>query len=230
MRVSRLGATAWETDFVVELRLLGVDGRRIGAALEEVRSHCAESGQEVQEAFGDPGAYARGLALPVQQDASFAAVLGAGAGVVGMLLAVWSFTAWLEGERFTVTVGSAVVVGVLALLGPLLLRQARPVLTHPGRTAGLGVLLIGGLVAASLLLTTPLADVSALAGTATGLALVAGATIWDRRRPAADPVVTPMGAASGGRAGAVLATVNAWFVPVATVVLLAATWALDATR
>jgi hypothetical protein len=53
----------WADAFVVELRLAGVSGRDIGAALAEVESHVAASGLDVQETFGDPRAYAQALDL-----------------------------------------------------------------------------------------------------------------------------------------------------------------------
>jgi hypothetical protein len=35
----------WAETFIVELRLIGVQGVRIGAALSEVESHCSETGR-----------------------------------------------------------------------------------------------------------------------------------------------------------------------------------------
>ena len=43
----------WAEDFVVELRLLGVAGEAIEAALSEVESHCGESAETAEQAFGD---------------------------------------------------------------------------------------------------------------------------------------------------------------------------------
>ena len=51
----------WAETFIVELRLVDVTGARIGEALSEVESHCGESGQGADQAFGDPVAYARTL-------------------------------------------------------------------------------------------------------------------------------------------------------------------------
>ena len=53
----------WESDFVLRLRMSNVSGRDIGDALQQVRAHCAESGQTPREAFGDPLAYADSLPL-----------------------------------------------------------------------------------------------------------------------------------------------------------------------
>ena len=58
----------WSEAFIIELRLIGVHGSRIGDALTEVDSHCAESGSTAADAFGDPVEYARSLGLPVEDD------------------------------------------------------------------------------------------------------------------------------------------------------------------
>jgi hypothetical protein len=52
----------WREAFVLELRLAHVDGRAVGDALAQVDSHCAESGRDPQEAFGDPARYAADIA------------------------------------------------------------------------------------------------------------------------------------------------------------------------
>ena len=67
----------WAEAVLLELRLLGVDGTRIGAALAEVDSHCVESGQTAEESFGDPVAYARRLELPATDDTSPRTLLSA---------------------------------------------------------------------------------------------------------------------------------------------------------
>lgn len=64
----------WVDEFLLELRLLGVSGARIGDALSEVQSHCEESGESALSSFGDPAAYARSLQLPAEEKAASAAV------------------------------------------------------------------------------------------------------------------------------------------------------------
>ena len=54
----------WASDFIVGLRLQGVDGPEIGAALAEANDYVATSGLSAQEAFGYPWAYAASLQLP----------------------------------------------------------------------------------------------------------------------------------------------------------------------
>ena len=50
---------AWAEAMLIELRLQGVAGSDIGAALSEVESHCAEGGTAARDSFGDPTDYAR---------------------------------------------------------------------------------------------------------------------------------------------------------------------------
>jgi len=146
--------TERETDFVVELRLLDVGGRHIGEALEQVRSHCVESGQDVHEAFGDPTAHARSLDLPTHEGGPARMLFSTAGGLIGMFLALWSFTAWLEDEDFTLTVGYVTVAVVLALLAPIHLRYVRAVVEHPWRAALVAGLVLTAVVAAPVLLTT----------------------------------------------------------------------------
>jgi hypothetical protein len=52
----------WRDGFLTQARLLEVPGPAIGEALAEVEAHCADSGQQPDEAFGPPDRYARELA------------------------------------------------------------------------------------------------------------------------------------------------------------------------
>jgi hypothetical protein len=110
---------SWAQSFVVELRLLGVQGVRIGAALSEVESHCSESGQSAQRAFGAPVDYARSLQLPVEGEHSPAATVRSlvpmTAQVPGMLVLALSFGAWLSGQSLTITAGYLLIASVVLL-------------------------------------------------------------------------------------------------------------------
>ncbi len=44
---------AWTEDVILELRLLGVSGVCIGAALAEADAHCADSGERAAESIID---------------------------------------------------------------------------------------------------------------------------------------------------------------------------------
>lgn len=52
----------WRDDFVVGLQLRDVEPEVIADQLKLVQTHCAESGEAAQEAFGDPTAYAQVVA------------------------------------------------------------------------------------------------------------------------------------------------------------------------
>ena len=214
----------WETDFVVELRLLDVSGEHIGDALEQVRSHCAESGEDARTAFGDPAEYARSLGLPAQ-DVRFAGMLlGTAGGLVGMFLALWGFTAWLDGEAVAVTLGRLVAAVVLVMAAPLLLRYLRTVLERPWHAVAVMALGLATVVAAPLVLTAALARLPALVVTVTGLVLVIGTALWEHFGGVpADPVVSPV-AKSRRPVRAAAAT---WLLPVGAVAMMGLAWALE---
>jgi hypothetical protein len=122
----------WAESFCLELRLLGVEGTRIGAALSEVESHCNDSGQSARLAFGTPVEYARILRLPVDGDHSPQAVLRfllpVSVQVLGTFLLVWSFVAWLRGQRLEVTTGYLVIAATFLITVAALVRYAASVL------------------------------------------------------------------------------------------------------
>jgi hypothetical protein len=216
--------TAWETDFVVELRLLDVSGQQIGDALEQVRSHCAESGEDARTAFGDPAEYARSLGLPAQDVRSAGMLLATGGGLVGMFLTLWGFTSWLDGETVAVTLGRLVAAVVLVMAAPLLLRYLRTVLERPWHAVAVMALGLATVVAAPLVLTAALAHLPALVVTVTGLVLVIGTALWEHFGGVpADPVVSPV--AEGRRP--VRAAAATWLLPVGTVALMGLAWALE---
>lgn len=65
----------WAEEFVGELRMRGVSGEVVGAALAEMESHCAESGESVEEAFGPADEYAQRLELPASKQQSTGGLL-----------------------------------------------------------------------------------------------------------------------------------------------------------
>jgi hypothetical protein len=219
--------SVWETDFVVELRLLDVSGRHIGDALEQVRSHCAESGEHARTAFGDPAEYARSLGLPAE-DVQFAGMLiSTGGGLVGMFLTLWGFTSWLDGESVAVTVGRVVAAVALVLIAPLLLRHVRTVLDRPWLSSAVAALVIALVVAAPFALPLTLGHLPALGVTVAGLALLVGTALWERHGGIPDdPVVSPV--AEEQPPGRLAWT--PWLMPAGTVVLLGLAWALATLR
>ncbi|WP_298455662.1 hypothetical protein [uncultured Cellulomonas sp.] len=174
----------WADDFILELRMLDVPGRAIGDALVEVGSHCADSGEGVREAFGDPVAYARTLALPpvpvTRED--LGPVLPWVLPGTGLLLVSGSASTVRTGEPLELTSG-LVAAAVLLLVGVAAALRwftpvvrfvvQRPVLAWAAAMAHLGVLVVLFLVLRDVLVTVP----GALALTAGGVLVVAG-TVW----------------------------------------------------
>ena len=226
MNTNQIDST-WENDFVVELRLLDVNGKHIGEALEQVRSHCADSGEDARETFGDPVAYARSLELPTGTGSPWRMLLSTAGGLVGMFLSWWSFSAWLDGQQFGLTVGQVVVALVMVLLAPLLLRHLRTVVEHPWLAIPLAVVVLLAAVAAPVLLTGVVVRLPALAMTGIGVALVVGTAVWDHRRAGdADPVLSPVPAAVE-RPGRTATLLGVWLMPLGTLLLLVLAWVLD---
>ncbi|SOC52719.1 hypothetical protein [Ornithinimicrobium cerasi] len=227
----------WRDDFIVELRLLGVPGDRIGDALVTVESHVVESGQGAREAFGEPRPYARDVAENELADGpawsvSALTVVGNVVGLVGMLAAVRAFTGWLAGERVAVTVGDLLVLGLVLLLLAAVLRWApaavRMLVEHRWAFAlGAPVVLIGSFVAALLLFRQTWFEVGVLpvAVLAVVLSAVGAVATWADAPPEGDEILAPgqrpapTGAARWG---------TALLLPILTLLLLGLTWVLHA--
>lgn len=226
---------AWADAFVLELRLRGVSGAAIGAALAEVDSHCAESGEPAVGAFGDPVAYARELGLPVEahQRAGLVRALGPTAlQLAGLLLTTWAALPWRRGESLELTAGHLASAVALAVAVTALVVGADPVLRFVvERTAAAAVVAavwVGGTVALLVLLDDALLVVPAGPVLIVGaLVLAAGVLVQLRQQsgedPLADPLVSPaptvvVPPASPGRRAATFGAT--WMVPLTAVVLV----------
>lgn len=194
----------WAEAVLLELRIEGVAGDRIGEALGEVDSHCAESGEDAYEAFGDPVAYARSLELPRSPDQGSAAivrtVLPTVVQLAGMFLTLWSVPALAAGDAVEITVGQ-VLAGAVLVAGLLLLAwRSEPVLRALVRRPVLGTVAFGAasaaLVVPLLLLRGVLVTLPAAATGAVGVTLLAVGVAVDlsraRRPDADDPVLAPL--------------------------------------
>jgi hypothetical protein len=198
----------WAQNLILELRLLGVQGARIGAALSEVESHCSESGQGAEQTFGDPVEYARSLALPVDDDHSPAAVMRSlvpmMVQVAGMFVLNWSFGAWLGGQSLDITTGH-LLIAVFALVGMVaVVRLAdswlRMAVYHQVRSAILMLFAYLGItatcVAAIKFLDEAIWRGSAGWGLAVGAATLVAGVVWAIARlrahgPDDDPILSP---------------------------------------
>lgn len=223
----------WAEAFLLELRLRGVDGRRIGAALAEVEAHCAESGESARSAFGDPVAYADDLGLAASAPSSGLVrdLATSALGLGGMLLALGGFGAWRAGADVELTTGLLAVVA-LALAGcALVVHLAEPLLRAVVRHSWMAV--VGGgapialFVVVLLLGRQTLVAVPAVPTLVVGVVLLALHTALTLRGPdLADPVVGPEGAGGAGtmREDAVsrgLERLGPWLFPVLTVLMAA---------
>ena len=234
----------WAETLIVELRLIGIEGARIGAALSEVESHCSESGQSAQQAFGDPVNYARSLQLPVDDDPSTRATLRSMTPmvvqVVGMFMLNWGFEYWLGGQQLEITTGHLVNASV-ALLGMAAIAwvadpMLRMAVYHPICSAILVTFAFMAVsatcVVAVLFLDGVIWRVPAGLGLGAGGAVLVGGTVWAIMRHRAsgseeDPITSPFDdAGTPSRLGALVGAVTILMIPVATVILLAVTLVL----
>ncbi|MGN8244664.1 hypothetical protein ACTHAM_001766 [Cellulomonas soli] len=230
---------AWAEALLLELRLLDVPGTTIGAVLAEVESHCAESGQDAPEAFGDAVAYARSLDLPTRPSSATDVVRSAVPTLVqvaGTIPLVHAYGAWRSSESVTVTVGQLVSVAVGLALVVIAVRHLDTVLrTVVRRPVVAWLALTGGtmvLVLTQLLLTGVVGELPAGPTALASAAVLAAGVVWavlHARLGAdpADPVVAPLDDAEsvpiGGRS-TLLVRATAAVVPVWTLVLLGLTW------
>ncbi|WNB86262.1 hypothetical protein [Cellulomonas sp. ATA003] len=230
----------WAEDFILELRMLDVPGRAIGDALVEVGSHCAESGETAQDAFGDPVAYARSLDLPNVPftRADLGPILPWVLQPIGLLLAVGSASTLRTGEPVEITTGLLAVATVLVVAVVALLRWftpfvrfvvRRPVVTWAVLMAHFALLVVLFLVLRGVVATVP----GSLA-LGTGVLLLAVGTVWElvhlRSEAGDDDPVTATVDAPGARADerrrtrwgmTALRYGGALIAPIAAVVLVA---------
>jgi hypothetical protein len=227
----------WIEQFVLEQRLLGVPGTRIGDSLVLVESHVSESGESAQTAFGEPRAYATEDAPEqparsphrISREWGFALVLG----LAGMLLTTFSAQAAFSGEStLSVTVGHVVMLAIIAASLAVLLFAAdvplRMIARHPVRS-GIGwILLLVAMVGALLLLPHTIGRIDVWAATAIGVVLLAVGFLMQLRaylagRVQEEPIVGPGEQPARSRSGLVAACV----FPVATTVMIGFSWLLQ---
>ncbi|QDW63875.1 hypothetical protein [Oerskovia sp. KBS0722] len=237
----------WAEAFVIELRLLDVPGAALGAALAEVESHCAESGEPAAEAFGDPVAYARSLDLPVEPDGRWEVVKVLGptsAQFLGLLLLGWGGSAVvLAGRAGEVAPSVDVTAGMIAMIAVFgaaillfyrfsstVLRRVmeRPVASFFALAGCMAVLVAVPVLLDGVLVTLPAWPV-AVSG---GLVLAAG-TVWGavqaRRGTLDDPIVSPLPGEQQdvpARRSRLLSATVTWIVPAFALVSLALLWLL----
>jgi len=221
---------SWSIPFAMTLRSRAVSGDAIGAALREVESHCAESGQSPIDAFGDPVEYAGTLAAqaPAAQGEKLVSALAPTAlGLAGLMLTTPAVEAWRRGSQTVVSAGLclsfvATLLVVVALVNPQLHR----------RRVGLGILAILGtlvVIGAPIVWTTQASTAPVPLCLAIAALAVLGSTAWHRGSVDPDAITDPLagvdqpGAARGGFERA-FPVVTAWLFPILAVLLGLLAW------
>lgn len=221
---------------MLEQRLIGVPGDRIGDALALVESHVADSGEPVRDAFGDARSYAQQAAPAARVDADRDPTWLAGVGLSlgGMVVTGIAATEWLFGTGILeVTTGLLVTVGLL-LAGFIVLSVA------PGAVLGLAVrrtvlsvaafiLIAAAMVAALLVFDTVVARWPAAVVAIAGLVMLAVGTALEWRTASRggldDPILGPDEPASTRERGA---TPSGWLTvalfPIVTVLMIGLGW------
>lgn len=227
----------WVEQFVLEQRLLGVSGRRIGDSLALVESHVAESGESAPATFGDPQTYARKDA-PEQTERSSDRIdrwwtFGIVCCLAGMLLTTFSAQAgFAGGSTLEVTVGHIVVLAIVAGSLALLHFAARTllrVLAHRPVGSWIGwMLLLAAMVGALFVFRHPVGEIGVLSALVIGaIVLTVGVLLQLRSylsgRVQEDPIVGPgeQPARSWGGLVAML------IFPVATLAMIGFSWLLQ---
>jgi hypothetical protein len=189
----------WRDDFVIALRLRSVSGRRIGDALAQVDTHCTDSGEAPEEAFGDPVAYATHVTEQIRpvDFASSVSPLRAGLSGLAVLLAVTALLSGVaglhDGVPAELSVGSLAGAGAGTAAIALMVRFAS-VLWDPrrfGRRFGAMFLLLAAMMWPSIVWTSTAVELSAWLSV--GIAVVLLAATWvSLRATRPDVVVDPL--------------------------------------
>lgn len=227
----------WVEEFVLEQRLLGVPGPKIGDALATLDEHLADTGDTVQDAFGPAKDYARELAAsaPPAPSSLRSTLISAVCGLIGIILAPRALVAALEHTGVKVTTGDlialalagAFVAALAAFEAPIL----RAIVEHrrvAALVAGLGTAgVIAAMVAVFVVWPTPLFAVPTWI---VGLAAVAALAVSVRisLRESTDLVATPDGR-TFGRASTVR-LMNAALTPILAAAMCLLSWGLWAAR
>jgi hypothetical protein len=212
---------SWRDDFVIALRLGNVSGRWIGDALAQVDAHCADSGEEPREAFGDPVAYATYVVEQVRPGDLTSPVSPLRAGLFGLavLLAVPALLSGVAGLKdggpAEISVGSLVGAAIGTAAIAAVVRFAF-VLQDP-RRRGLWFAAIALVVAATMwppvIWTSTAVELGAWL--CVGIAAVLlGATWVSLRGTGPEPVVGPLTGSDSLPTPRWLAPAVKWLLPV----------------
>lgn len=221
----------WVDAFVVEQRLLGVPGPRIGDALATVEGHPGRDGRGGAGGLR-PGAGLRPFSAESEEGRTpggpgvgSAMLQPAVCGLVGIVSLPRALTAGLEATSVTVTSGDLVGAGLLAALTALVVLKVRGGAAVPARPQG-GPFLAGPISSRPssrvfLLWRQPVAALPVVVVLLGSVAALAASTIIGLRTPT-DLVESPSGATLGSARGARLAT--ALVAPVCALLMCLLSW------
>jgi hypothetical protein len=168
----------WRDGFLTQARLLEVPGPAIGEALAEVETHCADSGERPDQAFGAPDAYARalarGLRTPTRSARRARSLLLAASALAGIFLLLAGASAVPLHEPARITAGDLVSVVLGALAVSAIVDLGLAVRARGSQTLVVGACL-GGFVAAvlpRLLWRQPLTDLPVAVALGAGVLLL----------------------------------------------------------
>ena len=226
---------SWRDAFIIELRLIGVPGERIGDALVTAESHVLESGESAEEAFGDPTDYAREMATSGGKDVSdqrigSGTVISVVLGLVGMLASARALTAWLEHDAVTITSGDLVGWGILLLLVATLVARSDSILRFVVQHRWMGIVaapvLVAGTAGILVLFRQRLFDVQWPPVAVLAVASLAVSTwvAWRDATTDSDEIVAPGEPPSSSL---IARAVSALLFPGLTALILLMTWALS---
>lgn len=214
----------WRDEFIIELRVRGVTGERIGAALAEVDTHCADSGESAAEAFGSPRDYAAARGATTDTVSTRRRTALATAGALGVLTGVLCLLSGVSGlvHHMPAAISRGDLVMLVAMLA---LTAVTPALLPHLRRPAVAVpytLLVGAAMSAASVWRQVIAHVPALPLVVTGLGLLLAVRLAIR----ADRVLDPR----TGREPFRLPRLASWWFEIALVVALVFAIVLPPTR
>lgn len=227
----------WVEEFVMALRMREVPGPRIGDLVAEVRSHCAESGESAEEAFGLPRAYAasRIAELRVQRTSAMGWVRSLSPtilGLAGLYLALPAAPALRTHEPVQIPWSFFAALVLLALVAAVLVRFGERLVARRGAFIAGAMVAFAALVALPIVWTRVAINLSPVAAATTAAVLlvasVVGGYTWGRVH--ADPAIDPrtgrdsLDDARGARAGRRILAIQPWMYLATALVFGALMW------
>lgn len=217
----------WRDEFVIALRLRNVSGRLIGDALAQVDTHCTDSGEEAEEAFGDPVAYATHVAEQIRPVdlASSVSRLRAGLSGLAVLVAVPALLSGVAGLNNSgpaeISIGSlaGAVIGTAAIVAVV---RFAFVLQDP-RRRGLWFaatwLVLAAMMGPPMIWTSTAVELGAWLSVGIAVVLL-GATWLSLRETGPDLVVDPLTGGDSLSTPRWLASGVHWLLPVTLAVVI----------